>query len=148
MARPRKFNTVEEMQEAIQAYFDKQENAERVGLVKGEPVKVIGLPVTIQGLALTLGFNSRQALLNYEGYTDENDKEFLDTIKKAKLYIENSKVEGGLVGALNTTMVIFDLKNNHGHTDKKAVDVDHTTGGDKIQSIQPITWGDDGKDKK
>ena len=27
-------------------------------------------------------------------------------------------------------------------------DVDHTTGGDKIQSIQPITWVDDGKDKE
>lgn len=27
-------------------------------------------------------------------------------------------------------------------------DVDHTTGGDKIQSIQPITWVDDGKNKE
>ncbi len=134
MARPRKFNTVEEMQEAIQAYYDKQEQR--------------GKPLTIQGLALALGFLTRQSLLDYEGYTDANDKEYLDTIKKARLHIENYKLEGLLSGDLNTTGVIFDLKNNHGHTDKKAVDVDHTTGGDKIQSIQPITWVDDGKDKE
>lgn len=109
MARPRKFNTVEEMQEAIQAYYDKQEQR--------------GKPLTIQGLALALGFLTRQSLLDYEGYTDANDKEFLDTIKKARLYIENYKLEGLLSGELNTTGVIFDLKNNHGHKDKQVTEV-------------------------
>lgn len=109
MARPRKFKTVEEMQEAIQAYYDKQKANDR--------------PLTIQGLALALDFNSRASLLNYEGYTDDNDKEFLNTIKKAKLYIENYKLEGLLSGDLNTTGVIFDLKNNHGHKDKQVTEV-------------------------
>ena len=109
MARPRKFNTVEEMQEAIQAYYDKQEQR--------------GKPLTIQGLALALGFLTRQSLLDYEGYTDANDKEYLDTIKKARLYIENYKLEGLLSGDLNTTGVIFDLKNNHGHKDKQVTEV-------------------------
>lgn len=109
MARPRVFNTVEEMQEAIQAYYDKQEQR--------------GKPLTIQGLALALGFLTRQSLLDYEGYTDANDKEYLDTIKKARLHIENYKLEGLLSGDLNTTGVIFDLKNNHGHKDKQVTEV-------------------------
>ncbi len=97
------------MQKAIDKYYKDQRRKSR--------------PLTIQGLALALDFNSRQSLLNYEGYTDDDDKPFLDTIKKARLVVENDKVEGMLSGDYSATGVIFDLKNNHGHKDKSSVDM-------------------------
>lgn len=112
--RPRKFNKVEEMEKAIKAYFRKQDRRNK--------------PYTIQGLALALDFNSRQSFLNYEGYLDDNDQGFLDTIKKARLEVENNKVEGMLSGDYSATGVIFDLKNNHGHKDKSSLDVNVDKG--------------------
>ncbi len=102
--RPRKFDTVEDMEQEIIKYFEESATS--------------GFPLTIQGLALTLGFSTRQSLLNYEGYTDKNKEPFLDTIKKAKLAIEQSKLDGAFLGTFNPAITIFDLKNNHGHEDK------------------------------
>ena len=67
--RPRKFKSVAEMQQAIEDYFQNTDFDK----------------VKITGLALHLGFTSRQALINYEGYS----KEYFDTIKKAKLFVES-----------------------------------------------------------
>jgi hypothetical protein len=64
--RPRKYQSVEQLQAAIDSYFESTEK------------------VTITGLALHLGFNSRQALINYEGY----EPEFHDAIKRAKSRVE------------------------------------------------------------
>lgn len=89
--RPPKFKTKEEMQEKIDAYFASCEGelllddagnpvcAPKVGLVYIKPPK----PPTVTGLALALGFASRQALLNYQG-----QKQFNDTITRAKSRIE------------------------------------------------------------
>ena len=49
----------------------------------GAPIIVGRKPPTITGLALALGFTSRQALLNYQG-----KKEFVDTITRAKSFVE------------------------------------------------------------
>ena len=108
MARHRVFETVEEMQAAIDQFKKERKKAK--------------LPLTVQGLALALGFNSRTSLLNYEGYTDANNVEFLNTLKKARLEIEDSKVLGAMTGDLVPSVVIFDLKNNHGHKDKQEVE--------------------------
>ncbi len=108
MHRKRNFDTIEAMQEAIDNYKKVAKRSNR--------------PLTIQGLALALGFTSRQSLLNYEGYTDSSDKSFLDTIKKAKLEIEMDKVEGAMMGDYNSAVTIFDLKNNHGHKDKQEIE--------------------------
>ena len=92
--RPPKYNTPEEMQAAIDAYFDEEE-----------------IP-TVTGLALALGFDSRNALLYYE-----SDKpEFLGTIKKAKLRIE-AHLERQLYRGSSVTGLIFNLKNNFGWKD-------------------------------
>lgn len=86
MARPLKYKTVEELQAAIDAYF---EDCQGKPLVDdkgnaatdkyGEPVIVGAHPPTVTGLALALGFTNRQSLLNYQG-----KKQFLDTITRAK----------------------------------------------------------------
>ena len=94
--RPRKFKTVEEMSDAIDAYFDETAFDK----------------ITITGLALHLGFTSRADLINYEGYSDE----FHYTIKTAKLFVENayeqdlrSKGGSGPIFALKN----FDWKDKH-----------------------------------
>lgn len=90
MARPLKYKTVAELESAIEAYFED---------CKGKPfLDSDGMPVldkyghsvilgehppTVTGLALALGFTSRQALLNYQG-----KKQFFDTITRAKARCE------------------------------------------------------------
>jgi hypothetical protein len=66
--RPLKFETVEIMQELIDAYFAETEMEEW----------------TITGLALALD-TYRQTLINYEG-----KPEFMDAIKKAKTKVEHA----------------------------------------------------------
>ena len=88
--RPPMYKTKEEMQEAIDAYFEECKgrmltNDEGKPFVdkNGFPIVVGARPLTITGLALALGFNSRQALLNYQA-----KDEFNDTILRAKAKVE------------------------------------------------------------
>lgn len=90
VGRPPIFASVEEMQEKIDKYFEQCEGTEKVdeeGNVftdkYGDPVMFGRKPLTVTGLALALGFNSRQTLLNYQG-----KEEFMDTITRAKTRIE------------------------------------------------------------
>ena len=90
IGRPMMYKTKEEMQEKIDAYFEeckgrvlKDEEGKIMRDRNGFPLIVDARPLTITGLALALGFNSRQALLNYQGR-----KEFNDTIMRAKARIE------------------------------------------------------------
>ena len=124
--RPPMYNTKEEMQEKIDAYFEKCEgtvlnNASgEVVLDKyGDPVVVGRKPLTITGLALALGFNSRQALLNYQA-----KDEFNDTIMRAKSIVEQYAEErlfdkDGAKGAK------FSLANNFvGWKEKQSIEAD------------------------
>lgn len=86
MARPMMYKTVAELQEAIDRYFKQCQgeplldaNGHVLTDKKGNPVLIGAIPPTITGLALALGFNSRQTLLNYQGR-----KQFMDTITRAK----------------------------------------------------------------
>lgn len=90
VGRPLIFKNVNEMQTKIEQYFKSCEgelfkNADGdIVLDKyGNPVIIGAKPPTVTGLALALGFNSRQSLLNYQG-----KKEFLDTITRAKSIVE------------------------------------------------------------
>lgn len=125
-----KYKNVEDMQKNIDKYFDLCDNNMEVKYNDaGEEILYLEpLPYTVTGLALELGFTSRQALLNYEG-----KKEFQDTIKKAKLKIENY-AERKLYTAKNCTGVIFNLKNNYGWKDKTEQDVNMTQ---EIKVIPP-----------
>lgn len=86
MARPLKYKTVDELQRAIDDYFldckgRVLRNDDGTPMLDrhGAPVIVDEHPPTVTGLALALGFSSRQALLNYQG-----KKQFHDTITRAK----------------------------------------------------------------
>lgn len=88
--RPPFYKTKEEIQEKIDAYFEECKGTpltDKDGMPiydkNGIELRVGVRPLTITGLALALGFNSRQALLNYQA-----KKEFHDTIMRAKARVE------------------------------------------------------------
>ena len=90
VGRPPKYKSKEEIEEKINEYFGEckgkvlKDNGGNVVFDKfGQPVIVDSHPPTVTGLALALGFASRQALLNYQG-----KKEFNDTITRAKTKVE------------------------------------------------------------
>lgn len=95
--RPKLYNSKEEMQEIIDAYFSLCDQLER--------------PYTMSGLANALNM-SRQSLINYS-----KDEEFFDTIKKARAKVEQQLEENALMGKANSTFTIFNLKNNYGWRD-------------------------------
>lgn len=114
------------MQTVIDRYFErcegelaKDENGCVVFTDKGFPVyTVFPKPPTVTGLALALGFNSRQALLNYQG-----KKEFHDTVTRAKSRVEEY-AETRLFDKDGANGAKFSLANNFkGWTDKAEVDL-------------------------
>ena len=90
MARPMKYKSAKALQTAIDKYFESCEgkpliddNGRAVTDKHGKPVIVGARPPTVTGLALALGFASRQALINYQARP-----EFNDTIMRAKTRCE------------------------------------------------------------
>lgn len=90
VGRPPMYNTAEEIQEKIDAYFEEckgrvltDDEGEMIRDKNGIPIFIDVRPPTITGLALALGFTSRQALLNYQA-----KEEFVDTITRAKAKVE------------------------------------------------------------
>lgn len=95
MGRKPTFASAEEMQEKIDAYFEgceakllRDRNGDPMLNKNGEPVYIGGKPLTMAGLALALGFTSRQSLLNYRA-----KKEFMDTVMRARLRVEQYAAE-------------------------------------------------------
>ena len=128
--RPPKYKTAEEIIEAIQEYMDncKPEyltDPENGGymLDKGQPILLSMNKPTITGLALALGFESRQSMYDYE-----KKEAFSYTIKRARLEIENSYEQDIRNPDLTPTGAIFALK-NFGWSDKQ--ELQHTTIDDK-----------------
>jgi len=118
MARPLRYKTVEELQNAIDAYFKSCEGepymvkdpdtGEETPLMNkyGDMVLLNVKPPTVTGLALALGFTTRQSLLNYQA-----KKQFVDTITRAKSYIE-AYAEGRLFDKDGCNGAKFSLSNN------------------------------------
>ena len=84
IGHPPKYATVEEMQAVIDQYFEDCKGEPIIGddgmpiLDKfGQPFIIHQRPPTVTGLALALGFTSRQALLNYQA-----KKGFVDTVTR------------------------------------------------------------------
>lgn len=119
----KKFESPEELEEAIQQYFDDCDSNTREVYIKAkQEIETISfpLPYTIEGLALALGFTTRHSLLNYEkakGY-----EEYFTTIEKAKLQVQNNKVTGLISDQYSTAGTIFDLCNNHKYEQKTNIE--------------------------
>ena len=95
--RKNKFNSADELEDKILAYFADCERRQK--------------PYTMSGLALALGVD-RKTLTNYG-----NKEEFFPAIKKARALVERDMEERLYSGGANTG-VIFGLKNNFGWEDK------------------------------
>jgi hypothetical protein len=107
--RPPKYNSKEEIQVLADKYFEECEEKSK--------------PLTITGLALALGFNSRQALLNYQ-----NKQEFNDTIVRAKAKVEQY-AEERLFDKEGANGAKFSLANNFdGWRERQQVDANLSAG--------------------
>lgn len=111
--RPPKYKDKEEIEEKIEQYFKDceghpltDENGNQIYNKYGYPVIVDKKPLTVTGLALALGFTTRQALLNYQG-----KKEFVDTITRAKSRVEQY-AEERLFDKDGSSGAQFSLRNN------------------------------------
>ena len=111
--RPWIYKTAEEIQVKIDEYFQlcegeylKDKEGDVLTDKYGAPIRINDKPPTITGLALHLGFNSRQALLNYQGR-----EEFNDTITRAKARVE-AYAEARLFDKDGANGAKFSLANN------------------------------------
>ncbi|MEY4573261.1 MAG: Flavobacterium phage vB FspM pippi8 [Bacteroidota bacterium] len=103
--QPPYYNSPDELQNKIDEYFKSGINTRKVIIGKGEDKTEIEVPVpTISGLAIFLGFESRQSLYDYG-----KRPEYSYIIKKAQFFIERGYEEQLQVG--NTVGAIFALKN-------------------------------------
>lgn len=124
VGRPPMYTTKEEIEEKIEKYFAQCEGAikkDDEGNVLtdkyGEPIMFGRKPLTITGLALALGFNSRQSLLNYQ-----DKEEFMDTIMRAKAKVEQY-AEERLFDKDGANGAKFSLANNFkGWKEKQEID--------------------------
>lgn len=112
VGRPRAFESVEEIEGKINAYFNYCEEKEK--------------PYTMSGLAYYLEV-SRQTLVNYS-----NKDEYFDTIKKARDRVQMQLEENALSNKANPTFTIFNLKNNFDWKDKMEVEKTDMTKVDEL----------------
>lgn len=105
--RPLKYTDPDEMQMVIDDYFGSVTYTDDHGVKRSRP--------TMAGLAIALGFKSRQSLINYE-----KKDEFLDTIKNARMRVE-AALEDRLFDP-SCVGVIFNLKNNFDWKDRKEIE--------------------------
>jgi hypothetical protein len=116
--REKNFKTPDDLQTEIDKYFSLCDtNTKEVYNKQSQSIETIEAPIpyTIEGLCLILDCD-RLTLLNYE--KREGYEAYFNTIKRAKLKIQQNKLVRGLSGESNPAVSIFDLKNNHGYKDK------------------------------
>ena len=102
----RAYQIVEEVELAIDGYFDFCDEEER--------------PPTVTGLAVFMGFSSRSALDMYQTYGDG----YAYALARAKSIIEDVTIVGMLTTGVSPNGVSIILRNHHGFKDTK----EHTVG--------------------
>ena len=119
IGRPPVFESKEELEKKIEEFFKscegsvlEDETGKPVFDKYGNVIKVDERPETVTGLALALGFKSRQSLIDYQGKA-----EFSDTITRAKLRCEKY-AEERLYDRDGNGGARFSLQVNFGWKDK------------------------------
>lgn len=119
--RPPFYESVEQLEKAIDDYFNEGVETKKVIIGKGETARIEEIPVpTISGLVYYLGFESRQSFYDYE-----EKPEFTYTVKRARLWIEKEYEAQLNIG--NTVGAIFALK-NMGWKDKTETELNGNLG--------------------
>ena len=114
VGRPPKFQTSEQLEEMFGTWrksFDK--DGERVGEIPD-----------VEGFCDFID-SYRDLFCEYE-----KKKEFSDTIKRIRNWIQFKKKQLAMQNKMNATVFIFDAKNNAGYVDRTEADV--TSAGEKI----------------
>lgn len=131
------YTSVEEIESKIEQYFEDCKGYPLTDNEGNQMFNKFGLPIfidvhppTVTGLALALGFTSRQALLNYQAKL-----EFVDTITRAKARVEQY-AEERLFDRDGSNGAQFSLRNNFKgwDADKKNDD----SGDGKIMIVNNI----------
>lgn len=119
IGRPPVFESKEELEKKIEEFFKscegsvlEDETGKPVLDKYGNVIKIDERPETVTGLALALGFKSRQSLIDYQGKA-----EFSDTITRAKLRCERY-AEERLYDRDGNGGARFSLQVNFGWSDK------------------------------
>lgn len=141
VGRPPKYKCKEEIEEKIDAYFKECEgeilrdgNGEPVMDKFGHSITINSRPPTVTGLALTLGFTSRMALLNYQA-----KKEFVDTITRAKSMVE-AYTEQRLFDRDGANGAQFSLRNNFkGWNERQRTELDEAEQKARIEQLKAQT---------
>lgn len=124
--RPPKYKTPEELQAAIDKYFEacegtilKNKDGDPVFNKYGDPVYIGKEPPTMSGLAIGIGFIDRSALLNYE----DKDDQFYHTVRAARARVEHY-AETRLYDKEGSNGAKFSLSNNfRGWKDKSDIEI-------------------------
>lgn len=127
MGRPRKYKSVKEMEDAIDAYFEDckgepliDDEGNAVTDKHGVPIIINAHPPTVTGLALALGFNTRKALIDYQGR-----EEFVNTVTRAKSRCEEY-AEARLYDKDGANGAKFSLSCNFGWKDTASIQLEHS----------------------
>lgn len=126
--RPPLFESIEPLIEKVSQYFEDHLPQEKINDDTDEHYFIYPFPVTITGLCLYLGFDSRQSFYDYE-----KKEEYSYIIKRARLVIE-SIYEENLHGKTPTGS-IFALK-NMGWSDKS--EIEHNVNIPSLPSVTII----------
>lgn len=122
---PRKYETVEEIIEAISEYFKDCETPEKRDVYCKKRQEVVEIddyrPMTVEGLAYALGL-TRSGLIVYQ-----ERKEFQEVIESAKAYIEMKKTELAWKGEVDPRVWQFDMMNNSGYRKEERTEVEVKT---------------------
>lgn len=122
VGRPPMFSNREDLQAAVNSYFDKCDAGIEVEVItkRGEVAKITKkTPYTVPGLAYHLGFSYRQAVWEYS-----HKEEFSDIITRALLRIQMQRNEQALTEDSNPKFAAFDLNANFGWTEKKTIGIE------------------------
>lgn len=140
------YTSVEEIKDKIERYFENckgypltDSKGKQIFNKFGSPIFVDVHPPTVTGLALALGFNSRQSLLNYQGKA-----EFMDTITRAKSRVEQY-TEERLFDRDGSNGAQFSLRNNFKGWDADKKNDDSGDGKITIVNNIPRPEKQDGK---
>jgi len=101
--RPPKYESPEELEKAVELYFSECEEKDEVPL--------------LSGLALSLGFASRQSLWDYA-----KKEQFSYILEHAKLVCEHELNLRGLTNKVNSNMAKMNLASSYGFSDKQQVE--------------------------
>lgn len=125
--RPPMYETPEEMQIIIDEYFNKcdgeillDSNGDPMLNKYNEPIFYNKKAYTVTGLALALGFTSRQALINYQ-----HKDRFVDTVTRAKMRCQEY-AENRLYDKEGSNGAKFSLSNNFGWFEKQIIENNNT----------------------